>query len=84
MKGYARLIESVDADGSRIEVRDSRIPRELWRRIVDEGRASDVWSIGTVRLAGSGLIGGTPAVTVIGIRFDDTTLSQIVGEHGAQ
>lgn len=81
VKGYARLIETVDASGKRSEVRDSRIPRELWRRIVEEGRAEDVWTIGTVRLAGSGLVGGDPAITLIGIRFDDVSLQAVVAQH---
>lgn len=81
VKGYARLIETVDARGTRTEVRDSRIPRNLWRRIVDEGRVEDAWTAGSVRLAGSDLVGGAPAVTVTGIRFDDVSLQATIAQH---
>jgi hypothetical protein len=81
LKGYARLIETVDARGNRSEVRDSRIPREIWRRIAEEGNGADVWSTGTVRLSGSGLVGGAGAVAVIGIRFDEKSLKAVVEQH---
>jgi excisionase family DNA binding protein len=82
IKAYARVIETTHADGTRTEVRDSRIPRDLWRRICDEGRTSDIWSSGSVRLAGSDLRGGVPAVSLIGIRFDDKSLLNVVAQHG--
>jgi hypothetical protein len=81
LKGYARLIETVDARGDRSEVRDSRISREIWRRIAEEGRGGDVWSSGTVRLSGSGLVGGADAVAIIGIRFDEKSLKAVVEQH---
>jgi hypothetical protein len=82
VKGYASMIETTDADGSTIELRDPTIPRAIWKRIMQEGKASDVWS-GAVRLAGSGLLGGTPAVNVIGIRFKRETILHATATHGS-
>lgn len=82
IKAYARIIETVDAGGARAEVRDSRIPRDLWRRICDEGKVSDIWATGSVRLLGSDLRGGTPSVSLIGIRFDDKSLQTVISQHG--
>lgn len=83
VKGYARLVEMVDARGARSEVRDGRIPVALWRRIVEAGKIEDVVRAGTVRLPGSGLIGGEPAVTIIGIRFDDASINALIVQHSA-
>lgn len=82
IKAYARIIETVDAGGARAEVRDSRIPRDLWRRICDEGKVADIWATGSVRLPGSDLRGGTPSVSLIGIRFDDKSLQTVISQHG--
>ncbi len=81
IKAYARIIETVDAGGAHAEVRDSRIPRDLWRRICDEGKVADIWATGSVRLPGSDLRGGTPSVSVIGIRFDDKSLQTVISQH---
>lgn len=81
VKAYARLAETVHTDGRREEVRDKRITRELWRRIVAEGRAQDIAS-GTVRLQGSAEFGGGPKVTLIGIGFDDASVRAFASRHG--
>jgi hypothetical protein len=82
IKAYARIIETVDAGGTRAEVRDSRIPRDLWRRICNEGKVADIWATGSVRLSGSDLRGGMPSVSLIGIRFDDKSLQTVISQHG--
>jgi hypothetical protein len=84
IKAYARVIETVGADGHRAEIRDSRIPRDLWRRICDENKVADIWSTGSVRLEGSDLRSGAPAVSLIGIRFDDKTLLNVLAQHGGE
>jgi hypothetical protein len=81
VKAYARIIETDEADGRRTEVRDSRIPRDLWRRICGEGKVDDIWAIGSVRLPGSDLRDGLPAVSLIGIRFDDKSLQNVIAQH---
>lgn len=83
VKGYARLVETVDANGTRHEVRDGRIDRELWRRIVEEGKARDVATTGTVRLESSGRSGGAPAVSIIGIRFDERSVNATLSHHAS-
>jgi excisionase family DNA binding protein len=84
IKAYARIIETVDAGGGRAEVRDSRISRDLWRRICDEGKVADIWATGSVRLPGSDLRGGAPSVSLIGIRFDDKSLQTVISQHGRE
>lgn len=81
VKGYARWMERLQPNGAREEIRDKRIAPELWRRIIAEGRVADVFG-GTVRLDGSTEFGGGPKYTIVGIRFDDAALMQLVAEHG--
>ena len=81
VKGYARLIETVGSEG-RKEVRDQRISRDLWRRIIADGKVAEIWPGGTVRLVGDELKGGTPAVSIIGIRFDEKSIRTLTKEHG--
>lgn len=82
VKGYARSIETVDANRNRTEIRDKQIPRELWRRIVKDGRYDDVLSLGKLHLAGSGSISCEPDVSVTGIRFDAKSVQSVVEQHG--
>lgn len=77
VKGYARLIETVDATGRR-EVRDSRIPRDVWRRIAEAGKSDQVLSAVKICLD-AGLV--DPAVEITGIRFDDKSLQTVIGQH---
>ncbi|KQN19455.1 hypothetical protein ASE86_13375 [Sphingomonas sp. Leaf33] len=81
VKGYARWTERLQPNGTREEIRDKRIAPDLWRRIVAEGKVADVCN-GTVRLDGSTEFGGGPKYTIVGIRFDDVSLLQLVAEHG--
>ena len=81
LKSYARLQETRYSDGRQEEVRDARIPRAIWRRIIDEGKTSDVLT-GSVRLSGSPELGGGPKMNVIGIRFDEDSAIALVGQHG--
>lgn len=82
VKAYARLIERVQPCGSRESVRDKRIAPAMWRRIISEGKVSEVLS-GTVRLEGSSDFGGGPQVSLIGIRFDPASVRTAALEHGS-
>lgn len=82
VKGYARLIETAGQNGDTTEVRDSMIPRAIWKRVIETGRAEEVWS-GAVRLDGSGQVGGAPAVNLIGIRFKQETIEDATAAHGS-
>jgi len=55
VKSYALVIETLEADGKRAQVRGVTVPTDLWLRIILEGVAEDVWTGGTVRLAAAEL-----------------------------
>ena len=80
IRSYARLIETIEAGGRCIELRDATIPRDLWRRIIAERKLADVWNTATVKLDGSPNH-GTPAVKVVGIRFNEIDLTNAAKAH---
>lgn len=80
---YARLTETIHTGGQRIEVRDAAIPRELWRRIIADRKATAVWDTGTVRLDGSPHQ-AQPAVTVLGIRYNREDVALLASQHGCR
>ena len=80
VKGYARLIEGEAAGQPFTEVRDSRIDRDIWRRIVAEDRIAAVYEEASVHLYDDG---DGNRVSVIGIRFDATSVNRAAAEHGA-
>lgn len=80
IKAYARVIETKTPDGWN-EVRDARIDRSIWRRILDEGKIADVWATASARLESEGLVGGRPAINVIGIRFDERGVVDAAIKH---
>jgi excisionase family DNA binding protein len=79
IKAYARLIESDVRGGARAEVRDSRIDRSIWRRIVGEDRTADIFATGSVHLGGQGY---GERVSVIGVRFDASSVTAAASDHG--
>ncbi|WP_394648244.1 helix-turn-helix domain-containing protein [uncultured Sphingomonas sp.] len=79
IKAYARLIESDVRGGARAEVRDSRIDRSIWRRIVGEDRTADIFATGSVHLGGQGF---GERISVIGIRFDASSVTAAASDHG--
>ena len=83
IKGYADWMEKVQPNGSREEVRLKRIPREMWRRIIYEGKTADV-ATGTVHLDGSSDFGGGPKCAIVGILFDDMSLQATIARHSAK
>lgn len=79
IKAYARLIEKDVPGGVRAEVRDKRIDRSIWRRIVAEERTPDVFATGSVHLGGQGY---GERISVIGIRFDASSVTAAASDHG--
>ena len=76
---YARKIETTDPSGACVDSLASVIPPALWKRIVAEGVADDVWTRDTVRLAGS--VGGAPAVAITGIGFSEQFVRLLIAQH---
>jgi excisionase family DNA binding protein len=83
IKAYARVVETLSTGGGRQEVRDARIPTTIWKRIVAEDKLPDVWATSSVRLEGDGLVGGRPALNVIGIRFEERAIKDAAIKHAA-
>lgn len=78
---YALVTKTIDTRGAGTCVRGAIIPADLWRRVVLGGIADDVWSSGTVRLAGSDLVGGDPAVVMTGITFKLDSIKWLIAHH---
>jgi Helix-turn-helix domain len=83
IRAYARVVETFAADGGRSEVRDAQIQRDLWRRIVAEGKVTQFLARSSIKLDGDGLVGGRPAVTITGVRFNETNVRDVAAQHGA-
>lgn len=81
VKSYALKIETIDARGARHCARGPTIPEEVWQRVVLGDLADDVWSSGTVRLAGSELLGGDPATIVTGVTFNPKHIAWLIAHH---
>lgn len=73
VKSYALSIETFDTNGAGTVVLGPKIPRAMWKRIVQAGRGSDVWSSGTVHLAGSAII--------TGITFKPDSIDWLIAHH---
>ncbi|HEX7822774.1 MAG TPA: hypothetical protein VF463_19400 [Sphingobium sp.] len=82
VKSYSKQLKIQDASG-RQERRDSRMPTDLWRRIIENGMVDDVFAIGTVRIPGSISPSPQPKVEAIGIRFDEKSIRDACVNHGA-
>lgn len=82
IRAYARVIETFSADGGRSEVRDAQIQRDLWRRIVAEGKVSQLLALSSIKLDGDGLVGGRPALMITGVRFNETNVRDVAAQHG--
>ena len=83
VKSYALIRETIPVGGTPHLVRDGSVPTELWDRIIEEGRTREAMAGGTVRLAGSDLIGGTPAVRLTGIQFSEGSLLKVLARYRA-
>ena len=80
IKGYARLQEVSETSGATSEVRDARIDRPMWKRIVAEGKVAEVFGVGSVRLG----IDSSDSASVLGIRFDEKSVKAAAVEHGRE
>jgi excisionase family DNA binding protein len=80
VKGYARLVEVSGVGRPTSEVRDGRIDRAVWKRIVAEDKVASVYATGSVRLGCDTDPAG--AVSVLGIRFDEKSVMAAAVEHG--
>lgn len=81
IKSYALSVETIEVSGRRACTRDGAISPDLWQRVIRDGVVDDVWTGGTVRLAGASLIGGEPEVRITGIRFAEKSLHRLVDHH---
>ena len=77
VKSYAQVQVTIGARGERTSVRGAAVSAELWERMIREDVDCDAWNGGTVRLAGSGLIGGEPAVHITGIGFNPSDVERL-------
>ncbi|MCI1141923.1 hypothetical protein MOP88_05755 [Sphingomonas sp. WKB10] len=81
IRSYAQLQVTIAADGGRHEVRGGKVQSATWERVVAAGADADVWSGGTVRLVGSDLIGGTPAIHVTGVTFHLSDIERLANQQ---
>lgn len=81
VKSYALVIETIDARGVSTCLRGATIPTEVWQRVVLDGIADNVWTGGTVRVAGGELIGSAPASVVTGITFNAKHIDWLISHH---
>jgi excisionase family DNA binding protein len=79
VRGHARLTETEGAGAGIAEVRDGRISRAMWRRIIAEDRVAEVYDTAAVHFDGGGQ---ADRVSIIGIRFDAATVVSAAAEHG--
>lgn len=77
LRSYALSQVSIDARGGRTQVRGAAVTPDAWERIVSEGNEGDVWSGGMVRLSGSDLVGGVPALHITGVSFHRVDVAAI-------
>ncbi|WP_288338456.1 helix-turn-helix domain-containing protein [uncultured Sphingomonas sp.] len=81
IRSYAQLQVTIAPDGGRHEVRGGKVQPATWERVVAAGADADVWSGGTVRLVGSDLIGGTPAIHVTGVTFHLSDIERLANQQ---
>lgn len=81
VKSYALARVTTPAGQEPSTVRDAAIPAEIWKRIVKAGKAEQALVSGTVRLAGSELVGGDPEVQITGISFGEGSLSKVLARY---
>ena len=81
VRSYAQILQSIDAKGQRSVVRGGRVPPEVWERMIGAGVYRDAWTGGTVRLDGSDLIGGVPAVHVTGFAFHPADVERLANQQ---
>lgn len=81
VKSYADMQLTIDARGKRSSVRGGAVAPVVWERIARDGVSDDVWGGGTVRLAGSDLLGGEPTIHVTGVAFRPDDIKRLAGQQ---
>lgn len=84
IKTYALVREITSEGGESFVYRDSQIPAEEWKRIVESGTVQTALKGGTVRLQSSPLKGGHPSVQITGISFSRTSLEKVLNRYCAE
>ncbi len=84
VRSYALRQITIDAKGSRHEVRGGRVPPSTWERIIAADVDQDIWSGGTARLPGSDLIGGDPAIHVTAVAFHSDDINRLADHQHLQ
>lgn len=78
VKGYARLIEIEAAGAAPVAIRDGRIDRATWWRIIAADRIADIYRVGSIHMDEQGPSG---RLSVIGIRFDAASVTAAAADH---
>ncbi|KQM62703.1 hypothetical protein ASE75_13835 [Sphingomonas sp. Leaf17] len=81
VRSYAQVQVTINTRGERTCVRGGAVASAAWERMICGGVDSDVWGGGTVRLAGSDLVGGTPALHVTGIAFHADDIERLSNQQ---
>lgn len=77
VRSYAQVQLTIDAAGQRTSRLGARIDAEVWERMIRAGVDGDAWTGGTVRLPGSDLVGGEPAMNITGIAFHPADIHRL-------
>lgn len=81
VRSYALSQVTIDARGGRAQVRGGAIAPDAWERMIGEGVDGDVWSGGTVRLSGSGLVGGLAALHITSVAFHAEDIDRLARQQ---
>ena len=81
LRSYASSQITLDANGTRAQVRGAAVSAETWERMIRSDVHDDVWGGGTVRVQGSNLLGGDPALNVTGITFHAGDIDKLAQHH---
>lgn len=84
IKTYALARVTTQAGQTPETVRDAVVPAGVWQRINAEGKVAGAFEGGTVRLAGSDLIGGEPEVQITGISFSESSLTKVLARYSSK
>ena len=81
IKAYARVVETLSANGGRAEVRDAQLKRDMWKRVVAEGKLERLLATSSVTLEGDAFVGGRPSVIITGVRFNEANVRDVAAQH---
>jgi hypothetical protein len=81
VKSYAQVQTTITANGERASVRGGAVAAIVWERMIRDDVCCDAWDGGTVRLAGSDLIGGELAMQITGLSFNPADIDRLAGQQ---